>query len=140
MFTYIPSASILKKILPSEYSAFIFAVWLSQKVIIYLCIVHLSIVITEERYILLLGQDSGRQSPASHRESSSRSQVSSCEIYGGSGTGFSPSDKVFPFQYHPTNPTHSPLSTFCCYLKDKTVTTKSLPKAMLFRKFGRKIS
>jgi len=52
----------------------------------YLCIINLSVFITEEGCVLLRDHGSDRQSPASHRGSSSRWQVSPCEICGGDKT------------------------------------------------------
>jgi len=82
IFTYIPPALTL------EYSTFCAKrVYIFGMVLItksdYMCIINLSVFITEEECVLLCGHGSDRQSPASHRGSSSRSQVGPCEICSG---------------------------------------------------------
>jgi len=82
MFTYVPSALTLENSTFCAQRVYIFGMVLITKSD-YLCIINLSVFITEEECVLLRGHGSDRQSPASHRGSSSRSQVSPCEICGG---------------------------------------------------------
>jgi len=59
-----------------------------------------------------------------------RSQIIQCEICGGqsgSGTGFSPTNVVFPCQYHSINATYTSSSTYCCKQMDKRTKPGNLP-------------
>jgi hypothetical protein len=68
-----------------------------------------------------------------------RFQVSIREVCGGqsgTGTGFSPSTWIFPFQYHSTNGPYSSSCTGCCYQKDKRATPGNVPKGHDFSENG----
>ena len=49
-------------------------------------------------------------------------------------TGFSPNTPVFPYQYHSTNAPHESSSPRCYCQKDKRAKTRSVAKAIKFRK------
>jgi len=68
-----------------------------------------------------------------------RSQASTHEICGrhsGTGTDFSPSTSVFPWQYHSTNASYSSSSTWCRHEKDERAKSGNLHKAVVFMKSG----
>ena len=72
-------------------------------------------------------------------ETGVRSKIRLCEICGGqsdTGTCFSPSNCVFPFQHNSTNAPYLPPSVCCAYQKDKRRTLETLQKAVPFGKSG----
>jgi hypothetical protein len=81
MFTDVPSVLTLENSTFWAQRVYIFGMVLVTEND-YLCTINLSVVIMEEGCVLLRGHGSDRQSPASHRGNSSRSQVSPCEIRG----------------------------------------------------------
>ena len=68
------------------------------------------------------------------------SQVSPCENYGGqsdTGRGFSPSNSVFPCQYHSIIAPYSSSSTCDSYQKDKRAKPGDLPKRNVLSEIGK---
>lgn len=72
MFTYVPPVSTLENSTFCARRVYIFVMFLITNSD-YLCIINLSVFITEEECVLLRGHGSDSQSPTSHRGSSSRS-------------------------------------------------------------------